>query len=358
MNRRERLLDLRSGGWLVLLAVALVLFLAVWMLMPVLRSTSTAVGDGRNVESYGFDLSAFDLPRGTLAASGFPKNGVPTLNAPATMPGSRVAAFNEERRGKYLVSDDRVIGLVVNGEARAYPVRVMNWHEVANDTLGGVPVAVTYHPLCDSAVVFDRRLDGEVLEFGVSGLLHNSNLLMFDRREDAAAESLWSQLRGRAVSGPSTGARLRVLPSSLAHWNQWLEHHPDTTVVEPDEKLLKRYQRNPYGNYRMTGEPRFPVDPLPPREQRGWMSSVVAVEETGGAGTRLYPLDECAIEDGAETVCDDAGLLLVEGGERSYGVRVDADAAEGGPGVYHALWFAWYAARGSRLGPELPANHD
>ena len=115
MARRERMLDLRSGGWLVLLAVALVAATVWWMVLPVLRTTSRAVGDGRNVETYDFDLSAFTLSRDVLVAAGFPKNGVPTLDDPAMMRGSDVVAFNEEHRGKYLVSEDRVVGVALGG---------------------------------------------------------------------------------------------------------------------------------------------------------------------------------------------------------------------------------------------------
>jgi hypothetical protein len=336
------MLDLRSGGWLVLLAVALVALLIWWMVVPVLRSSSKAVGDGRNVASYGFDLSSFDLPRGQLVSAGFPKDGMPSLDDPAVMPGDEVAELNEKHRGKYLVSDDRVIGVAVAGEARAYPLRVLNWHEVVNDTLGGVPIAVTYHPLCDSVVVFDRRVGEEVLELGVSGLLWNSNLLMFDRRAGGKRESLWSQLLARAVAGPAAGGgratRLRVLPSSVAHWGDWRERHPGTTVVAPDPDLLKRYQRDPYGNYLMTGQLRFPVEPMPPGDPAELMTPVVVLES--GHGPRLYRLKECATGGAEQGYCDDERRVRVTRGEKSYSVLVDAPPDVG---VYHALWFAWWA---------------
>jgi hypothetical protein len=340
MTRRERMFDLRSGGWLVLLAVLLMAAIVWWMVVPVLRSGSRAVGDGKNPETYGFDLSAFTLPRERLAAAGFPKGGVPALDAPTVMAGGDVAAFNEEHRGKYLVSDDRVVGVVLHGDARAYPVRVLNWHEVINDTLAGVPVAVTYHPLCDSVVVFDRRIGDDVVEFTASGLLYNSNQLLFDRREDAAAESLWSQLLARPVAGPAVaaGQRLRVLPSSVAHWQRWLERHPRTTVVRPELELLKRYQRDPYGNYLMTGDLRFPVDPLPPRDSMPRMSPVVVLETGGRAQT--YSLEECIAANPEGGPCDERGWLIVHPGERSISALVQAPT---GARVFHARWFAWYA---------------
>ena len=276
-----------------------------------------------------------------VVAAGFPKNGVPTLEAPAMMRGSDVVAFNEEHRGKYLVSEDRVVGVTLGGAARAYPLRVLNWHEVVNDTLGGVPIAVTYHPLCDSAVVFDRRVGDEVLEFGVSGLLYNSNHLLFDRRTVGREESLWGQLLARAVAGPAaeTGRRLRVLPSSVVPWRRWLERHPDTEVVAPDPQLLKRYQRDPYGNYLMTGELRFPVDPLPPQGSWAPMAPVVVLEADGQR--EVYALDECLATHPAGEACDARGWLTVYPGERHSGALVDAPPEAG---AFHSLWFAWYAA--------------
>jgi hypothetical protein len=345
MARRERMLDLRSGGWLVILAVLLVAAIVWWMVLPVLRTASRAVGDGSNVETYGFDLSAFTLSRDVLVAAGFPKNGVPTLDAPAMLRGSDVVAFNEEHRGKYLVSEDRVVGVALGGSARAYPLRVLNWHEVVNDTLDGVPIAVTYHPLCDSVVVFDRRVGDEVLELGVSGLLYNSNHLLFDRRADGRAESLWSQLLARAVAGPAAeaGVELRVLPSSVVQWRRWLERHPNTEVVAPDPHLLKRYQRDPYGNYLVTGELRFPVDPLPPEGARGLMEPVVVLE--AGREREVLSLAECVASGSGGGPCDARGWLTVYPGERFDGALVDAPLEAR---AFHSLWFAWYAASRSQ----------
>jgi hypothetical protein len=229
---------------------------------------------------------------------------------------------------------------VLGGEARAYPIRLLNWHEVINDTLGGVPIAVTYHPLCDSVVVFDRQVGDEVLEFGVSGLLFNSNQLLFDRRAEASRESLWSQLLARAVAGPAARSdrALKILPSSVARWDRWLGLYPDTTVIDPDPDLVKRYERDPYGNYYLTGKPRFPVDPLPPDDGRAWMERVVVIENVHGRWERALTPALAATGDWTVPVP---------------GVRFRADTdgvtttfvVEAGPetSVVHSLWFAWYA---------------
>lgn len=334
-----RLITWRSGGWQLLLAAALILLVSGWRVLPMLRSTEGALGDGRRVESYGFDLSNLSLPHGTVAAAGLPREGIPSLDNPPSMPAAGVAPLNERRR-KYLVSDDRVVGVTLGGESRAYPVRVLNWHEVVNDSLGGVPIAVTFHPLCDSAAVFDRRVGREVLEFGVSGLLYNSNLLMFDRRVDQQLPSLWSQILGRAVAGPAarSNTTLRTIPSSLARWDVWSARHPATTVLQPDPARIKRYVRNPYGNYLRTGKLRFVVDPLPPEGSLPPMARVLAIERDGER--RVVPLDRMTAErlradpwfDGLPVTVEttsDVPSVIVEGG---------SDAR-----VLHTLWFAWYS---------------
>ena len=118
--------------------------------------------------------------------------------------------------GRFLVPGDLVIGLSLHGEARAYPLEILALHEVCNDTLGGEPILVTYQPLCDSAVVFERRVDGHTREFGVSGLLYNSNLLMYDRHpEQPQDESLWSQLQFRALAGPAAAQHATLRPRAV-----------------------------------------------------------------------------------------------------------------------------------------------
>ena len=207
MTQRPRQLDWRSGGWLLLLMAILVLAVVAWRVVPLLGTSSRAIGDGLHVESYGFSMAGLNVPRELVVAAGFPKDGMPALVDPAAMPGTGVVPLNESRRGKYVVTSDRVVGVILGGEARAYPVRLLNWHEVINDTLGGIPIAVTYHPLCDSVVVFDRRVDGETLEFGVSGLLFNSNQLLFDRRVDPTEEG---------VMGPTEEGGMRLHPDTEA----------------------------------------------------------------------------------------------------------------------------------------------
>lgn len=188
---------------------------------------------------------AGDLP---LPASAFrrasPRDAIPAIVDPAFASDWRDVAINFGDGRTYrprLAADDPVLGVELDAvresspdgqaaqpPARAYPLRVLNWHEVVNDTYGG-PLLVTYCPLCRSGLVARRRVRGEVTTFGVSGLLLNENLVLYD----AATNSRWSQIRAEAVRGPTTGTPLEVLPSSLTTWGDWRADHPETDVLLP-----------------------------------------------------------------------------------------------------------------------------
>lgn len=324
-------LDLRSGGWLLIVTAAAVVGVAAWRVPQMLRSERGAIGDGHDPATYGFDLASLTLDPEGLASSGMPRDGLPPLDFPEMMAGADVPAHNAARRGKYLVPDDRVIGVSLGGEARAYPVRVLEWHEIVNDEVGGLPIAVTWHPLCESLGVFERTVDGRTVELAVSGLVWSSNLLMYDRGGEGDA-SLWSQLLGRAVAGPAVGARLTRLPASLLRWDEWLRLHPDTLVVRPRAELEQRYSRNPYGPYRMTGHPRFPVVPSPPEGGPPPMTVVVGVP---GAGEPV-PL----AAGGGATTPPGAPGSTIDRSVRPPSLLVPADATEV---PVTATWFAWYA---------------
>lgn len=333
-------LTLRSGGWVVLVSTVLALGALAWGLRSILsRSASHAVGDGKNVASYGFDLSRC-LVSG-IVASGLPKDGLHALVRPAVVPAPDVETVGMR---KLLVSSDRVVGVEVDGHARAYPIRILNWHEVVNDTLGGQPIAVTYSPLCDSVVVFDRQVEGETIELGFSGLLHNSNLLMYDRRGDPRRESLWSQLQCRAVAGPLAASVLPVLHASLVRWADWRRRHPTTTVINGDPTMEQEYRRDPYASYYGSDRLRFPVSPAPPVGGLPNKAPVVVVKIEGER--RLYTLADIAHRVDRNglwrTSLGSAGLLFEYRGDPPT-VAVTSESHSSNLEVIYSFWFAWYA---------------
>lgn len=257
-------------SFLIFAAVACAIFIAavVYQWRHFMHLKAKMVGDGQNVASYQFDLSDFRGDRDLLVASGLPKNGQPALDHPRAIDTDAVDRRNRNPHSRVIISRDKVIGVTIDGQARAYPVRVLNWHEVVNDSLAGVPIAVTFSPISRAAVVFDRRLNDQTLRFGFSGLVYQHNLVLHDRRDDPADESLWPQLRFAAIAGPRAGARLRVLPARLVQWGQWREAHPDTTLMlgRDADAWQDRYERAPYERAFATGQTVFPVDPPPPPE--------------------------------------------------------------------------------------------
>ena len=144
-----------------------------------------------------------------------------------------------------------VITLALGGEVRAYPLRILTWHEIVNDVIAGVPVAVTYCPLCNSGIVFDRRVDGAVLDFGVSGRLRNSDMVMYDRQ----TESWWQQFLGEAIVGHYTGTRLEMIPIRMESFARFRERAPDGLVLVPTSPGMRQYGINPYESYDQRSAP-------------------------------------------------------------------------------------------------------
>ena len=197
------------------------------------------------------------IPLDKIKGGGPPKDGIPSIDDPV---------FATADNAHFMSDSDTVIGLEINGEVRAYPLFILVWHEIVNDVVGGVPVSVTYCPLCYTNQVFERVIDGKMVEFGTSGKLYNSNLLMYDR----LTESYWSQALGMAVKGELTGYELNLIPFDVITWGDWKKIYPDTLVLTTDTGHIRSYATDPYGDYYT--EPRiiFPVsnndDRMHPKE--------------------------------------------------------------------------------------------
>lgn len=185
----------------------------------------------------GIDFSEF-------LSGGPPKDGIPAVTNPAME--------SIELARDWLVDRSPVIAVEIDGEARAYPQALLMWHEIANDEINDVPIAVTFCPLCNSSITYDRRVDGQVLDFGVSGLLRNSDMVMFDRQ----TETWWQQLTGAALVGDFNGTLLDFVPSQVISFGVFAERYPDGLVMSRDTGFNRRYGQNPYTGYDTnTGQP-------------------------------------------------------------------------------------------------------
>lgn len=275
-----------------------------------------------------FDLSGAVIPRNEIRSGGPPKDGIPAISDPQVLRSQDAAYLNDA---------DRVAGVWLGEEARAYPLKILNYHEIVNDKLGGVPIAVTYCPLCDSVAVFDRRVGNRTIELGVSGLLYNSNVLMYDR--GGRPESLWSQVAAQGVSGPGARTALKALPVELTTWQDWQSRHANTTVLSDRTGHARNYQVNPYRRYFAGRGLMFPAQPM--NQRLPAKSPVLGVWSDGKA--RAYPLSAFGkASTSLEQELDGRQFkLLYDHDNRS--LRV-AESDEGLQWMY-SFWFAWYAFR-------------
>jgi len=155
----------------------------------------------------------------------------------------------------HVADDDIVIAIALGNDFRAYPARILDHHEIVNDTIAGEPIAITWCPLCGAAVGVRRDVGGTVTEFGVSGLLYNSDLVFYDRE----TETLWDQVRAEGIVGPLTGQTLDLVPVTMTRWSRWRTAHPGTVVLSEDTGLAEDYSTDHYGKYRDSTRIVFPV---------------------------------------------------------------------------------------------------
>lgn len=216
------------------------------------------------------DFAIHSVPFAEIKSGGPPKDGIPSIDSPHF---ERLASGRPPSRLSRLADTEPVISLAIEDDARAYPLRILIWHEIVNDTFGARPVAVTFCPLCNTALVFDRSVGGKILNFGTTGKLRHSDLVMYDRQ----TESWWQQFTGEAIVGVMTGQKLKLVPSRLESFKRFRERFPDGEVLVPSNPSARNYGVNPYAGYDATGARPILYDGTLPKEIEP-MERVVAVE--------------------------------------------------------------------------------
>jgi hypothetical protein len=194
-------------------------------------------------EGWRTDFTRAEVAFDEIIPGGPPKDGIPSIDDPVFEPAAETRRYAEREP----VIEIRLDG----GEPRAYPLSVLIWHEIVNDTVSGRALAITYCPLCNSAVVFERLVDGEPAEFGTTGMLRHSDLVMYDR----PTETWWQQFTGRAIVGARAGEKLTMIPSRVVAFGDFRERHPNGLVLVPNEPHMRPYGRNPYVGYDGRSEP-------------------------------------------------------------------------------------------------------
>ncbi len=226
------------------------------------------------------DFSRHTVPYREVLSGGPPKDGIPAIDAPQFVTVAEADAW--------LASQEPVVLVQADGEARAYPLQILTWHEIVNDTVGDLPLTVTFCPLCNTAIAFERTLDGRVLDFGTTGRLRFSNLLMYDRQ----SESWWQQAGGDAIAGELAGRRLAFYPATIVAWDEFQAAHPNGLVLSRETGFNRSYGSNPYVGYDDVNQSPFlyrgPATPgtLQP------MARVLTVDQNGEAVA--YPYDVLA----------------------------------------------------------------
>jgi hypothetical protein len=193
------------------------------------------------------DFSKKSIDLSEIQSGGPPKDGIPAIDEPV---------FQTALDVDWLDDPEPVIAVTIDGITRGYPIQVLMWHEIVNDELAGTPITVTFCPLCNTSIVFDRRVDGTVLDFGTTGNLRNSDLVMYDRQ----TESWWQQFGGEGIVGKHTGTKLERVPARIVAWKEFRETYPESEVLSRDTGFSRAYGSNPYVGYDdVTTPPFFPV---------------------------------------------------------------------------------------------------
>lgn len=286
----------------------------------------TAAVDSSFAKEYDFkelktNFSKHSIPIDSIKDGGVAKNAIPAIDFPDF--------FSVEEAKGFLTEPDYGILLQGKSETRFYPLNILNWHEVVNDVMEGVPVVITFCPLCASAIVYERVVDGDTLDFGVSGRLFESNLLMFDNRN----ESLWSQSLGEAVAGDFTGKKLKLVNSALVSYEDVRAHFPNAKILSPKTGYDRNYTQYPYADYMTSEELYFPVSKMsnrfPPKE----MMYVVSTG-SGSVAFAWVPL----LKKGSAALKSPAGTVSVK---VENNVPVASLNGQNLPG-YFSFWFSWY----------------
>ncbi len=284
----------------------------------------------------GFDLNNLSIDQTEVFSGGPGKDGIPSIDHPKFIAPTDVL---------FLHDNDMVISFTQGAITKAYPIRILIWHEITNDTINGKAITVTYCPLCATGMVFDRVIDGVTKSFGVSGLLYRSDVLMYDRE----TLSLWSQLGMKGVSHEAIGKKLKWLPSEHLTWKAWRTKYPSGKVLSTDTGYNRQYSSQAYASYFASKNVMFPVPKF--RDELEDKSKVIGIIINGIA--MAYPLKVLKQQPNFNDIVGDTHIRVTYNDDTKF-VSITNDANEPIASV-EAYWFAWqgfYPKTLIRLKPE------
>jgi len=272
----------------------------------------------------GFDLKDIAIPVKQIFRGGPPRDGIPSIDHPVFYPASAGTIKN----------DIRILGVYYNGVAKAYPINILNYHEIVNDDFGGEKIVLTYCPLCGSGIAFVSTINGEDNTFGVSGLLYNSDVLLYDRN----SESLWSQMLSVAISGPLKGTKLTLLSTENTTWEEWESRYPKSLYLSDETGYTRDYTHTPYLGYDDSEQLYFPVSNTSSSMHQ--KERVLGIEVNGKF--KAYPYMELQKLDGPQEDIFNKQVLILSWHDQSKSATVTNEKGNNYPSIT-AFWFAWYA---------------
>lgn len=277
------------------------------------------------IANNGFNLSNTSVDKALIVSGGPAKDGIPSIDNPTFISATDV---------DFLDLTDRVLGINYHGIVKAYPVKILNFHEIVNDNFREKPVAVTFCPLCGSGIAYLTMINGKKHRFGVSGLLYNSDVLLYDRE----TESLWSQIMSTAISGPLLGRRLDMLTLTHTSWQDWRQRYPDTLVLSTNTGYSFDYNSNPYIGYELDKRIWFPVKSQD--DSRHPKSLIIGIEINGQF--KAYPFSE--LEQSKTKIADtfSGQELMVHYSKQHQSARITDKQGNELPTIT-TFWFAWHA---------------
>jgi len=278
----------------------------------------------KNKAMNGFELSDASIPVDEILSGGPQRDGIPSIDSP------KFQKIDEEN---FYKDNERILGIYRNGAAKAYPIKIMNWHEIVNDDFGAEKIVITYCPLCGSGMAFEANIAGQNRTFGVSGLLYNSDVLLYDRE----TESLWSQLLFEAVSGESKGEKLTAIILENTTIKKWKEKYPESLILTTETGFTRDYAKSPYGNYNIEEKIIFPVSHQ--KEDYHPKTIVIGVERNGVF--KAYPWKEIK---NMELIQDkiNGKEIIIEVNKKAETALIKNNAGEAIPSI-RLFWFAWIA---------------
>jgi hypothetical protein len=259
-----------------------------------------------------------------ILSGGPPMDGIPSIDNPEYV--------TVEEADEWIEDNELVLAIIYKGVKRVYPLQILVWHEIVNDFIADDPILITYCPLCGSGIAYERKINGEEVEFGTSGKLYNSNLVMYDRKTN----SYWTQIDGLAIVGELTGIELKAISIDTVVWRDWKEAHKDSEVLSQKTGFFRQYGRDPYGSYY---EDSFLIFPVEAEDNRIHAKTVIFGVEVDGV-YKAYKEDDVkkgAIEDSFAGVNlkierDNAGIVKITNTDTGNEIVKERD-----------FWFAWYA---------------